>query len=504
MALWGYFTGARPVVDLPQWDQDQGLIGPRLPCTWNKTARKASDMNSSTLQSAPTQAAAARSPGGSPTERRLRVLAIAACAALLLVYVLSWFAATRDPQMQGFDGLVRRSDFLSNLTGAKIIAEGNGHNLYDLDAQRDAQNAVLAPYFKLDPDKILPYNHIPFEAMLTAPLIMSGVPYTAVFTLWQALMLALLAGSIWTMQRVLPVHGTALLVMALAAVSYQPVARSFILGQNSPVVLLGICLVCAASRQKQEIWAGLALLLVAPKPQVLPLIGLVLLLQGHWRTLFVFAGAMSALCVAAMPVLGADWPLQYIRLLVGVAGWQETGAIDPGIMHNWRGFASNLFGGWAPTLVTPIFLLLTLLSVGVVVWMWLRTRGASSAEGRRVTFDMLWAVGGIVAVLTSLHLNPHDLALLIFPAWIVGAYALNRAFGRASQQWLALLWLGYALVPLSFFLQEVPGVKEAGVVLNVLLMAGAALLLAWRQGNETAFHQGCQESQHVDAGFYRA
>ncbi|HEX8597861.1 MAG TPA: glycosyltransferase family 87 protein [Chloroflexia bacterium] len=427
----------------------------------------------------------------SSRERLFRLLAIAACVALLLVYLLDWYAVTRDPQMHGFEGVVRRADFLSNLTGAKLIAEGNGHSLYNLDVQRETQNAVLAPYFTLDPGKILPYNHVPFEAMLTAPLVASGVPYTAIFTLWELLMLGLLAASIWTMQRVLPVHGAALLVMVLAAVSYQPVARSFILGQNSPMVLLGICLVYATSRRKLDVWTGLALLLVVPKPQVLPLIGLVLLLQGRWRALLVFGGALSALCVAAMPVLGVDWPLQYVRLLVGMAGWQDTGAIDPGIMHNWRGFATNLFGGWAPGLVTPIFLLLTLLSLGLLMWLWLRTRGASTSAveapaTQQASFDLLWAVAGIVAVLTSLHLNPHDLVLLIFPAWIVAAYALSGAFGRALRMGLAALWLGYALMAVTSFLQAAPAIRGSGVVLNVLLIAGMALWLVRQREDVTA------------------
>jgi hypothetical protein len=329
------------------------------------------------------------------------------------------------------------------------------------------------------------------------------VPYTAIFTLWELLMLGLLAASIWTMQRVLPVHGAALFVTVLAAISYQPVARSFILGQNSPMVLLGICLVYAASRQKHDLLAGLALLLVAPKPQVLPVIGLVLLLQGRWRALLVFGGAMSALCVAAMPVLGADWPLQYVRLLVGVAGWQDTGAIDPGIMHNWRGFATHIFGGWAPGLVTPVFLLLTLLSVGLLVWLWLRTRRAGTAEAnntRQASFDTLWAVAGIMCVLTSLHLNPHDLVLLIFPAWIVGAYALSGAFGGASRTWLGVLWLGYALIPLTFFLQDMPAVKSGGVVLSVLLMAVAALWLIRQQIDGTAKTPRTPRARQVSEG----
>ena len=438
-------------------------------------------MDTSTVQGAQTQTTETPAPQAPSAQRLLRVAAIATCLGLLFVYMLGWVAAGRDPELQGFDGMVRRADFVSTLTGARIIADGNGQNLYNLDVQREAQNAVRAPYFQLDSGTILPYNHIPFEALLVTPLMQVGLPYTAIFTIWDLLMLAALALALGAMQRVLPVQGAALLVMLLAAISYQPLSRSFILGQNSPVVLLGICLVYASARRKLDVWAGLALLLVALKPQVLPVVGLVLLLQGRWRALLTFGAALAVLCVAVMPVLGVGWPLQYAQLLVGVAGWQDTGAIDPGIMHNWRGFATNLFGGWAPGLVTPLFLLLSLLSVGLIVWLWLRTRNAQTTSQRDpaqlVQVDLLWAVAGIMAVLTSLHLNPHDLTLLIFPAWIIGAYALNGAFAGTSRTLLALLWAGYFLIPLTFFLDEMPGVKPCGVVLSVLLMAGAALLL---------------------------
>lgn len=443
-------------------------------------------MDSSTVQG--TQTHTTETPGSeAPSARRLlRVTAVAACLGLLLVYMLGWVAAGRDPELHGLDGMVRRADFVSTLTGARIIADGNGQNLYNLDVQREAQNAVLSPYFKLDPGRILPYNHIPFEVLLVTPLMQMGLPYTVIFIAWELLMLAALVLSLWTMQRVLPVQGAALLVALAAAISYQPVSRAFILGQNSPVVLLGICLVYASARRKLDLWAGLALLLVALKPQALPVMALVLLLQGRWRALLAFGGALALLSVAVMPVLGTEWPLQYAKLLVGVAGWQDTGAIDPGIMHNWRGLATNLFGGWAPGLVTPLFLLMSLLSIGLILWLWLRTRNAQVSRRRdpaqQAQYDMLWAVAGIMAVLTSLHLNPHDLTLLIFPAWIIGTYALNGAFGGVSRTMLALLWAGYFLIPLTFFLDETPIIKSGGVILSVLLMAGAALLLVQQEG----------------------
>ena len=64
--------------------------------------------------------------------------------------------------------------------------EGNGARLYDLDIQRDAQNRIFEGYrAPLTTDQILPYNHVPFEAMFLAPFM--DLPYPLVFALWTLL-----------------------------------------------------------------------------------------------------------------------------------------------------------------------------------------------------------------------------------------------------------------------------------------------------------------------------
>jgi hypothetical protein len=90
-------------------------------------------------------------------------------------------------------------------------------------------------------------------------------------------------------------------------------------------------------------------------------------------------------------------------------------------------------------------------------------------------FDLLWALAGIAAILTSLHLNPHDLTLLVFPAWIIGGYATSGMWGRGfSRLWVAILTLGYVLAP--FILTNSVQV----VIPSVLLMAVAVILLVDR------------------------
>jgi hypothetical protein len=276
-------------------------------------------------------------------------------------------------------------------------------------------------------------------------------------------------------------------VMSLAACSYLPLIRGLMLGQNSALVLLGLCGLYIALKRGQYGWAGAWLALAALKPQVLPVVLLALVLMGYWRTLATFAGIAIGLTVLAMPVLGAGWPVEYAQLLLGVANWGSTAAIDPGIMQNWRGFFTNLLGPGGEGLVMSLLVVMSLVSAGLVFWVWrrMRTQSVEEVEGEddeeegdfayRPRHDLYWALVGVVAVLTSLHLNPHDLALLIFPAWIVGAYATSRRWSPlVSRVALALLSAGYAAG-----IGTLVAPREV-VIPGVLVMVGVAVLLAWR------------------------
>ena len=79
-----------------------------------------------------------------------------------------------------------------------------------------------------------------------------------------------------------------------------------------------------------------------------------------------------------------------------------------------------------------------------------------------------------MALLTSLHLNPHDLTLLVFPAWIIGAYASSGMWSKGlSRLWIAILTLGYILGPSNARL------RQQVVVPSVLLMAAASGMIRW-------------------------
>jgi hypothetical protein len=413
----------------------------------------------------------------------LSKLALILSLGLVIGYLFIWVKAVQD--VGGPEGYIKGSstpgsergpvDFVSTLTGATIIRDGNGRLLYDQNTQHDAQDFVLT---SRQPTKLLPYNHLPFEALLIAPML--DIPYPLIFAFWTMAAGLAIGVSLGMLDGAQPVSRPVGWVMSMAACSYLPLIRSLMLGQNTPLVLLGLCSTYVTLKRGQHFWAGASLLLVALKPQVLPVVLLLMLLQGHWKALVTFAALMLALSVAAMPTLGVAWPLDYVKLLVGVAGWTDVGAIDPAIMHNWRGFFTNLFSGQLAGLVTPFFMLASLLSVGLLVRAWLSSRQA--LENVKVpthtqAWDLLWALAGIVAVLTSLHLNPHDLALLIFPAWIIGAYAMSGEWRRPlTTAWLIILWTGYLLPPLTLYQSN----NALAVLPSVLVMVAAVGLLVWQ------------------------
>jgi hypothetical protein len=115
----------------------------------------------------------------------------------------------------------------------------------------------------------------------------------------------------------------------------------------------------------------------------------------------------------------------------------------------------------------PSFLLLSLLSIVLLV----RACHRGGRAGRlSPVHDLQWALGVTVSLVTAIHLNPHDLTLILFPAWIVASCALVATpRRRGATSWLWVLWLGYAAGILPAF---------PFVLLNVTLMGAALVLLA--------------------------
>jgi hypothetical protein len=400
------------------------------------------------------------------------ILLFALALALALIQSYAWYVGVRA--RGGLDQFVRQqTDFAPLLTGALLVRDGKGAQLYDFAAQRaaQAQIAPLAPGARRDLVNI--YNHPPFEAVLVAPLL--GLPYSVVFGLWTLAAISAFGLALWVLSTVLPVRGALQAIMIGVACAYHPLHLGLWLGQNSAFVLLGLCGVYASWQQRRDGWLALSLILLALKPQVLPLIVLALMLQRRWRALLIAAGLVSGLSVAMMPILGVWWPVRYGQYLLGVSNAGARVAEHPERMHNWRGFTLNLAGSVAPAFVTPLLLLLSFATAGAILWCWWRLGKAPGSACTTLHADLSFAATCVAAIVLAPHLHAHDLLLLIVPAWIVAAYTAAGAWTPPwTRGWVSIFWLGW-LLPLCMFL--LPLDERIGVIASVTLMALVITLL---------------------------
>lgn len=371
------------------------------------------------------------------------------------------------------------TDYLPTLMGAQIIRDGNGQHLYDRETQREALRRIVAPYLTPSGSAMNIYNHPPAEALLAAALF--DLPAEVLFWIWTALAMLAFGLSLWILAMASPLRRPILWLGVAAACSYHPVHLSWWLGQNTAFVLLGLSCLYAGLHRRQHWLAAFGLALLILKPQLLPAIGLVLLLERHWRTIVSAIAMLVGLSSAAMPILGMMWPLHYARFLLIDSNQGDVVSEKPMIMHNWRGFAVNLFDRHESPFVAPTFIALSVASLGLLLFAWWFARRSvwtlQQAQGdeRR---DLLFALTCISALLISVHLNPHDLALLIVPMWIVGGYLTTARWPiPLARLWNGIIWVCYSLPFLTYYIAATDRVP---VITSVALMAFATVVLTWQ------------------------
>ncbi len=362
-------------------------------------------------------------------------LALAGCAAVVLAYLL--LAGLTVASRGGPTAFVVTTDLIGPLSGATILADGHPQLLYDRATQTAAQMRILREG-QQGQTHLLPFIHPPFEAILIAPLLAAGLSYVTVFGIWTGLALLAIGGSLAALRRAWPLAGLSGWLAVAAALSFLPLYAGLLLGQTAAFVLLGWALGSAALRRGYDGWAGVGFALAVVKPQLLPGLLLALLIMRRWRVLAAWAVTVGGIVAVTLPILGLDWPIHYLRLTLSVGGYPPDPVLNPTTMQNWRGLLTRLFGDTA--LTNNLALVAAALTLGVIAWIWIGAGRQAWTPGTP-DWNRRWAATLCAALLSTPYLLPHDLALVLVPAWILAADALERADRRLA----AWLWLGWAL-----------------------------------------------------------
>jgi Glycosyltransferase family 87 len=296
-----------------------------------------------------------------------------------------------------------RTDFSIFYTAGKIVAEHRGRQLYDYPLQESVQRSSILRGVQKS-DFILPYNHLPFEALLFVPL--SLLPYLPAYLVWLGINLGLLIVAGISLRRHLPLLRAApLWLWVLACLAYSPIFITLMLGQDSILLLLCYCLAWVALVKKSEFAAGAWLGLGLCKYHlVLPFL-LAFLLERRAKVIAGFLTVAVILGLISFAVVGRQGIVSYPRFL-----WNSERNARPqwnAAQPNLHGFFVTTLGnsGWVQVLVLATSVLLV-----AVAWYGWRNTGSSHLWPGELSF----AVNLVMTLLVSYHAYVQDLSLLFF------------------------------------------------------------------------------------------
>jgi hypothetical protein len=325
------------------------------------------------------------------------------------------------------------NDLTFYLAAARIGLKYGWGSIYDLSIQQAELDAMGS---RIHIAELARYISPPPVAWLVLPL--TPLPYDVAYWVWSAVLLLALA---WTWYLAAPGRGYERLLLLIAALGWLPVIYGLQLGQPGLLVALGVAGSYALLRAGRQFPAGLALGVLALKPQLGFLVPIALLAGGRYRA---FAGAVTVLAVLAAASAINVGP-------GGIAAYQERLGFAAGVPVNRELTLDAFIGNVAVTRV-----------IQVVIAVWALALVYRLRKGPIEWIFVIAIVGGLLA---SPYLHLDDLVMLGLGAWLY-----FRIGQRPRWAWVFALGLVVAAegLPLWGPLPLIAG--ELGVLLLVSLM----------------------------------
>lgn len=317
-------------------------------------------------------------------------------------------------------GLIWRADFTAHYTGARLVWEGKGADLYDWKTQARRQQALLSG--RTLAEGLLPYIHPPHTALLLAPL--AALPLEAAFTVWTLANLGL--GTVLALDLarfVRPWRHTerALALTTLAALP--GLLLSFLLGAFSLWATVALWGFYQALKGRRTVAAAAWLVFGSIHPHAFLFPVLTLAAGRRWRALGAWAAGMLAVFAWSTWRLGLTVWGGWLAMLRWSAGAFGEGGIDPRAMANLKGLLAHTLGLSHAAAVNLLAALALTGAAAAVFGIW---RGTWAPE--RADFEARMALTLALGQFTNLHVHPQDTLLLFVPGLLL--YTALRAQGR--------------------------------------------------------------------------
>jgi Glycosyltransferase family 87 len=338
-------------------------------------------------------------------------------------------------------------DFVLYYSGAQILNDGNGAQLFDLEVQRNYQKNYGGGHRDWD----LPFNHPPYELLPLLPLAKFSFPIA--HALWTAISILLLAIAL---VRLFPfLEATHRRLFALMVLAFFPTITALKMGQDSLITTLLLAEIFVSLKHKRYAIAGGLLALGFYKPQfVLPLFG-ILFMHRRWASVVGFLSVGLLLGAISLAMVGGDGLMGLVTLWLPMINRGHV--VWPELMTNLRGLVYMiLHSGGLTEATNGLTLVISVATYVTTLQLW--PRGAEETDE---LFDLRFAAAVVMTALVSFHSYSYDATLLVLPLVIMLNQVLKAAppYSVRHRIFLALL--------IAWFVPLVP---------NVLL---SAALLAW-------------------------
>jgi arabinofuranan 3-O-arabinosyltransferase len=363
------------------------------------------------------------------------IMLICALSILLLNFQLWARFIGQFPTLRGY---LAQTDFVNWFAATRMLAAGQGVQIYDPALHQATESAMIAPYVHTTGGLL--YHYWPVLAGLLLPIVQW--PPEMALVAWIIVCAVAFTVAIVLLVRDLGFRPAAAGLFVLAAWSFMPLIGDLEMGQTSALLCLPLVLGLIALRRGADGWAGIALGILLLKPQHAALWIVALVAARRWRALAGCAVMGAVLLAVSTWMAGPGWFAAWLNLSHQAVNETTGGGFDAMDSHNFKQLIS-MIPGVGPAGANLVQLALIVPLAAVVGWLWWRMpagmlRGA--AGGRLIAFTILATLLATPVLLT------HDLTFwVVSAAFLLAPWAGSDSF-LPRRNWVLLAWLGW-LVP---------------------------------------------------------
>lgn len=349
-------------------------------------------------------------------------------------------------------------DYLTTWVGASMIRDGDAHQLYNTRAQWEYELPVMSRYGVHWNDRVMhPYLAPP-------PLAMLGIPFTflsptGALAVWMSLTIGAVLLALRTLCASFAVAWRDIGPLVLGSM---PLFALVMLGQADGFLMLAFVVFLAQLRRGHEGRAGLALAVLAMKPQLLLAPIVYLLVTGRRRAVISVALASAAEAVLSFALIGWGGVQDALAVSRRMGGPAGDAVIHVAGMLNIRAEVARSVPADMKFLQTLIIVMLTALVLGVTARIW---RQSDSHEVTPIGAGLLC----IVTVLTAFHAHYHSGVIALLGIGLLAAGLREHGEALVAQRLTTLAIVAFSFVPFLLYLVNESTRRPAALGTTVLL-----------------------------------